>query len=112
MNFNLFHTAVGNFTSTAVVDGKFAKLRIPKNNTNAYERSLTCADDSRPSARAIGGVGTAILCLVAGLIFLSDCVSYFEKTSIKSSKKAASCTLDSSETSAVHVYVEKTDSDT
>lgn len=99
---------MGNFTSTAVIDGKFAKLRIPKNNTNAYERSLNCADDPRPSAKAIGGVGAAILCLVAGLVFLSDCISFLKKTRYKSSQKAPSSTLDSSKSSTGHVYVEET----
>uniref|UniRef100_K1PQX6 Sushi domain-containing protein n=1 Tax=Magallana gigas TaxID=29159 RepID=K1PQX6_MAGGI len=48
-------------------------LKISKTNTSAYERSLKCAYDPRPSSTAIGGVGVAVLCLFAALIIIADC---------------------------------------
>lgn len=109
MNFNLFYIVVGNFMSIVVVDGKFVKLRIFKNNINVYEWSLICVDDFCFSVRVIGGVGIVILCLVVGLIFFLDCVLYFEKISIKFFKKVVLCILDLLEMSVVYVYVEKID---
>lgn len=59
-----------NATITEEID---RRLKILKNSTSAYKRSLNCAYDPRPSSTAIGGVGKSVLCLFAALIFIADC---------------------------------------
>jgi hypothetical protein len=56
--------------------GAFKRLRIPRQNTSAYERSLTSAYDPRPSAKAIGSIGVLVIILTFGLICLLDCVNF------------------------------------
>ncbi|XP_062573083.1 uncharacterized protein LOC134235014 isoform X2 [Saccostrea cucullata] len=50
-------------------------LTVDTKNTSSYRRSLTCADDSRPSAAQIGYLGIGILCLTGGLVLCADLTS-------------------------------------
>ncbi|XP_052075031.1 uncharacterized protein LOC127712562 [Mytilus californianus] len=50
-------------------------LQIDKKETSSYVRKLTCAKDSRPSAKNIGYIGILILVIVFGSIIMSDLIS-------------------------------------
>jgi hypothetical protein len=74
-------------SNSAIDIEEFVKdLTITKKEKNSYERSLNCADDPRPSAKTVGSVGVAILCVLFGLIVLADC-SLFVKWFFKRMKK-------------------------
>ena len=86
---------MGNITNYDMLTNRFERLRIPRENTSAHVRSLTCADDPRPSAKAIGGVGAAILCLVAGLFFLSDFITLFKRRQFKTKTENSAHSVNS-----------------
>lgn len=65
-------------TTGVDIDEFIKDLTIAKKETNAYERSLNCADDPRPSSKAIGATGIIVLCVVVGFVVLADCQCFFK----------------------------------
>ncbi|VDH99991.1 Hypothetical predicted protein [Mytilus galloprovincialis] len=59
-------------------------LRIDKKNTLLARSKKTSAEDNRPSAKAIGGIGVLVLCVSLGTIVLSDAKTLYN--SVKSIK--------------------------
>ena len=53
------------------------EMSVDKKSTKAFEGSLISADDDRPSSKAVGIVGILIICIVLGLIVLSDILRFF-----------------------------------
>ncbi|XP_056015193.1 uncharacterized protein LOC125658650 [Ostrea edulis] len=69
-------------------------LTIAKKETNSYERSLKCADDTRPSSKAVGSVGIALLCTMFGLIFLADCQQLLKRFCKRTNKTSGISIVD------------------
>jgi len=48
------------------------ELRIPKNSTAMAKNKLISRSDPRMSSTIVGGVSSALICILFGLLFLSD----------------------------------------
>lgn len=68
---------VPNSTNAIPIEKIVSHLKISKKNKSAYERTLNCAYDPRPSSLAIGGVGVALLGSFVALIIIADCEAIY-----------------------------------
>ncbi|XP_069128482.1 uncharacterized protein [Argopecten irradians] len=58
------------------------EMLIDTKNTSAFRRSLTCAEDPRPSAAYIGAVAATMMTLIGCVIILPDFLTTVKSTSM------------------------------
>jgi len=64
--------AWGNLTQPQILEYLTKELRIPQNETGQAKNKLISRSDLRQSSTNLGIVGSALLCVMFGLLFLSD----------------------------------------
>lgn len=69
---------VPDYNTRRLLHGIVQMLSIDTQNTSAYRRSKTSADDQRVSSQVIGGMGMTILITIFSVIFIGD-VTYLVK---------------------------------
>ena len=71
-------TSADNNESDVDLNKVLATMTVDKKTTIAYQRTITCADDKRISARVIGWSGVLIVSSVMAFFILPDFVTLFK----------------------------------